>query len=221
MVVVDRGLDRPYRASPQPLVARAPVGSDGDLRYSETEVALAIVVLSGRIAVGKSTLARGLTSRYGGRVFRTNELIQQLTGSSDSRRDLQQLGKRLEIATGGRWVADALVREMSNVGISDLVVVDAVRRRTQLEPIRAEYGPIVRHVHLTADNDILAARYVERRTLRPGDADNYGQVFRDEIERQVDALASVADVVIDNSHEKPADVLRHVTLALGLGGPQK
>ena len=74
-----------------------------------------IILLSGPISSGKSTLAKGLADRYNMSVFKTSELLQEKV-RSDLRKDrkiLQAQGERLDRRTRGRWVLEEL-REWSN-----------------------------------------------------------------------------------------------------------
>jgi adenylosuccinate synthase len=64
-----------------------------------------IVVLSGSICVGKTTLTKGLTERYGARVIKTSELIdieaQHRFVILKSRSDFQAFGELLNVETTG------------------------------------------------------------------------------------------------------------------------
>lgn len=119
-----------------------------------------IVVLSGAVACGKTTLGKNLCERHNGHRFSTHELITDafpLDGSS-SRASLQLMGERLDKDTDGRWVADALGRRLSELPEDALVVVDSARIPNQIEGLRDAYGRRVVHIHLTAPRDELARR---------------------------------------------------------------
>jgi adenylosuccinate synthase len=164
-----------------------------------------IIVLSGRIASGKSTLARGLNRRMGARVFRTQDLLRARVGSAASREEMQREGGRLDAETGGGWVADALARELT-IDDAPLVVIDSARQESQIEGIRRAFGAAVTHVYLRAPDEELASRF-GRRVERPGEAETYDAASSDPIEAAVETLREVADVVIDTARCSEADVL--------------
>jgi adenylosuccinate synthase len=177
-----------------------------------------IIVLSGRVASGKTALATGLRDRYGAAVFRTQDLLRERLGPKHSdRRSLQRAGTRLDRKTSGRWVADALWRRFQDDDPGPLVVVDAVRRESQVDGLRTAFGPAVVHVHLTAPLDVIRSRF-EGRTDRPGEAASYDAVATDTTERQVESMSATADVVIDTARNTPDDVLARAAGRLGLFG---
>jgi len=93
---------------------------------------LRVVILSGPICAGKSTVVENLCKRYGARLVKTRDLIkQQLPRVKDERGALQRAGEKLDRADGGAWVKNALARfiEAANEGSTPrgLFVVDSVR----------------------------------------------------------------------------------------------
>ncbi len=176
-----------------------------------------VILLSGPIASGKTTLAQKLVEGYGYNLFKTRELITSLTGSEVARGQLQQAGERLDRRTKGRWVATALEREVSRLDEDATVIVDAVRIKLQIEAIRDAFGQRVVHVHLTAPFDILAKRYSARSGAMQ-ELKTYGSVRRNPTESQVEQLKDAADVVIDTQQNTPEDVFTRVASHLGLYG---
>jgi adenylosuccinate synthase len=76
-----------------------------------TDDTLRVVILSGPICAGKSTVVESLCKRYGARPVKTRDLIKhQLPGVKDERGALQRAGEKLDRADGGAWVKNALVR---------------------------------------------------------------------------------------------------------------
>src|ERR1039458_9920023 len=76
------------------------------------------VLLSGRVASGKSRLVQELTKRFPHEhvhVLKTKVLIQELARSRAAkalpaeRRAMQDFGDRLDRETSGKWVRDALI----------------------------------------------------------------------------------------------------------------
>ena len=167
------------------------------------------MVLSGPISSGKSTLADRLADHYGGTRFSTRQLLMtRLQGDVPDRDTLQRLGEELDQPTEGRWVADALAREVALLPDTEIVVVDSVRIIGQVEALRAAFtGSDVVHVHLTAPDAALEGRYESRRgTTEVRELATYADVRANATEAAVETLAVDADVVIDTLRCSPVDV---------------
>jgi adenylosuccinate synthase len=177
-----------------------------------------IVVLSGAVSSGKSTLADNLLKRYDVRPIHTKAiLIAELDGKPATRDQLQRLGDRLDRKTKGAWVADAVVREASDLPDEAVVLVDSVRRLDQIEALRAGFGRQVVHVHLTAPQSELEERYRERSERSDlKELGSYAEVRSNRTEARIEQLARVADVVIDTARCTPADVVVRAATHLGL-----
>jgi len=173
-----------------------------------------VLVISGAVSAGKTTLSRALHERYGARVVKTRELITTLRPDTPQTRvGLQLAGDGLDAETKGRWVADALFE----LNLSDdFVVVDAVRIVAQVEAIRVRFPSVrVQHVHLQAPDGVLLERYA-RRSLPSDEATSYEAVRSNATEASVNDLAAVSDVLIDTSRNRPEDVLVRTAARLGL-----
>lgn len=175
-----------------------------------------ILVLSGSIAVGKSTLTAGLMKRFDFFDVSSSMLMRQLLPSSSARtrEELQQCGEELDKATNGAWLAKALER-VSPVG-NMRTVVDCVRTADQIAHIRKQYGSCVVHVHLAAPTEKLEQRYLKR-APEPYSG-SYGVFAKNTTEAGVPSLAHIADVVVDTTNCAPDDVLVRVAGHLGLYG---
>lgn len=181
---------------------------------------LRIVVLSGPISSGKSSLAERLRDRYGAQVVKTRDLIKfQLPKVKNERAALQRAGEKLDRADGGAWVKNALVRfiEAASGGSTPngLFVVDSVRIAGQIAAVRQAYGAAVHHIHLTAADDELASRYGSRGS-KTIELASYPEVKRSPTERHVEKLATVADIVVATDRCTPDAVLVRATALLGL-----
>src|SRR5579864_5070819 len=134
-------------------------------------MAFQIVLLSGRVASGKTTLWQQLITNFPSEhihVLKTKDLIRELAAKKlgralpAERRTLQDFGDQLDRDTGGKWVLDALIsliNKYASTQASPIFVVDAVRILAQVKAIRKTYGYSVKHIHLTAPEHELAARY--------------------------------------------------------------
>ncbi|MGI8576278.1 MAG: adenylosuccinate synthetase [Egibacteraceae bacterium] len=179
---------------------------------------LLVVVVSGPVAGGKSSLARALAERFDGVRLSTRELLMPrlAPGEAPTREALQRIGADLDADTEGRWVADRLSRRIFDAPQS-LVVVDSARIGGQIEGLRRAFGREVRHVHITASRETCAARYEERRSrAEVQEAATYDEVVSDPTEAQVDSLGPMADIAVDTDRDGPEDVVVRVAAQLGL-----
>src|ERR1043166_6938331 len=99
-----------------------------------------VVVLSGPVASGKSTLTQSLADRFGFRSLKTRELIQTLRPEVPfERASLQEAGDSLDRETGGAWVSKAIEGVLAHEDKNVSIVVDSIRIKEQIDGIRAAY----------------------------------------------------------------------------------
>jgi len=92
-----------------------------------------IVLLSGRIGTGKSTLSSELERRFGTTTIKTNALIAKRAGNIVAeRRAMQHYGDKLDKSTKGTWLVEDLARELARLPEDAVVVVDSVRILRQI-----------------------------------------------------------------------------------------
>lgn len=182
-----------------------------------------IVLLSGGVSAGKTTLSSELQAQFGFSVLKTKEVICQLAAKKlrreiePTRRALQQFGQKLDRETSGKWVRDALTKSLRrNDGPRHRIVVDAVRILDQVRAIRQAYGFSVVHIHLSAPEEVLAERYNNRVTSGIRELSSYQAVRRNKTEEKVSELEAAADVVIDTARCRPEDVLVRAATHLDL-----
>lgn len=180
-----------------------------------------IVLLSGRVCTGKTTLSEQFAERFGALQFKTREVIASLARNIVPERGaMQRYGELLDRRTKGQWVCDALSRKLETLDDGAVIVVDAVRILNQIEAIRRAYGARVYHVHLDAVETVLAKRY-ERKQRQHGfkEFDSYSKLSgTSKTERDMDDLAESADVVIQTDRCTKEDVLVRTAAHLGLYG---
>lgn len=171
-----------------------------------------IILLSGHISSGKSTLADKLVGFYGGHLFKTNEILKKLDFKKHrlaERRNLQNLGQRLDNKSDGQWVQIKLldfINNLENINeLSEIIVVDSVRIEKQIDWIRKAFGNIVVHIHLTAEKSELSKRYLKRKN-KISELKRFDEVLKNRTEKNVAKLSSKADVVISTDRCTPEDV---------------
>lgn len=181
-----------------------------------------VVLLSGHVGAGKSTLADQLASKYSAVRISTRRLLeaearQRGVDLTKGRAALQAFGEQLDRETAGQWIGDAVSREITNVPEDALVVVDGVRRQSQIDSVREALSERVDHVHLQASDAELARRY-EGRGERSGleEFSDYAALRSNPTEAAVGDLALDADVTIDTDRCDEADVLVRCAARLGL-----
>src|SRR5437667_6029585 len=183
-----------------------------------------IVLISGNVSVGKTTLSDNLRMHYGATRVKTKEVLRDLALRKfkkelpSERKTLQQFGTQLDVDTGGEWVLNALKKHIieAKVGEEGLVVVDAVRILEQIKAIRKSYAFAVKHIHLEASPAALTKRYKVRGDTSLKELATYSAVERDPTERRVARLRESADFVVDTERCTPEDVLARVATYLGL-----
>lgn len=171
-----------------------------------------VVVLSGRVCAGKSTLAKQLQAKASATLVRSIDVISEQLRASDSNRKLTHgTGQLFDRQSGGRWLADSLNRRLMNGERFDLLVVDAVRIPEQVHFLR-QSGWAVTHVHLDASEDALIKRHAS--SIGEGATTTYAEFAKKWSERQVKDLAKLADVVIDTDRCNADDVFARVVARL-------
>jgi len=181
-------------------------------------MARVVVVLSGPVSAGKTTLAAQLHERFGAIHLKTSVLLEKLAEGRVplERGAMQRFGARLDTQTGGKWVAEDLVPRITNLPEHAVVVIDAVRIASQIEALRIGLPRQVVHVHLTAPADVLERRYTKRPKSRVKERATYAEVLTNPTERRVSKLKDDADIVIDTGKSTRKDVEVRAASYLGL-----
>ena len=183
-----------------------------------------IVLISGNVSVGKSTLSDGLRKQHDATIVKTKEVLRSLAVRKlrrelpSDRRALQEFGDQLDRQTRGKWVLSALNRHIAEakVGQEGVVAVDAVRILEQIKAIRRIYQTAVKHVHLEASSKVLAKRYGHRLNHSVKELSTYAEVGQNLTEFQVASLRESADFVVSTERCTPEDVLVQVATHLRL-----
>ena len=159
----------------------------------------AVVLLSGPVGAGKTTLAEALVAQRGfKRLFTRDAILRRRPATPRTRVDLQAAGEALDLDTGGKWVADELAKLVSMHSSAPGFVVDSVLILEQVEAVRRSSHGQVLHVHLTAPMHELEARYSRKRGGIV-EADSYSVLRRSATEANIDRLSGHADLAFDTS----------------------
>jgi adenylosuccinate synthase len=183
-----------------------------------------ILLISGAVASGKSTLSKGLVTRFGASLIKTKNLIlEHFPDARSDRRELQILGDKLDKRTSFMWVRDAVSSDIKNRGLTGpLVIIDAVRKSEQVDAVRRAYGPRVIHIHLDASNRTLEKRYVGRKGSVDHELSTYSSVRKGSTtEQKISQLEAIADAVIQTDRCSKEDVLVRVASHLELYGREQ
>jgi adenylosuccinate synthase len=177
-----------------------------------------IILLSGPVSSGKSTLGSLLADRYRVQLVKTRQIIRTTFPKVEEERGaLQKAGDRLDRDTKGAWVATAVSRLAAETEEDAVILVDSVRTADQITALREAFGHRVVHMHLTAPDDILERRYLGRRGPTK-EFTTYAALVRNRTEAGVGKLAETADVVIDTKLSSKSDVLVRAASHLGFFG---
>ena len=178
-----------------------------------------IVLISGPICSGKSSLIRLLETNHNARIIKTKDLIiSKKPRVKQERGALQKAGQSLDKQDGGKWVAEALQLEIDRTSTttpSGLFVIDSVRIKGQIDAIRTAYGAEVHHIHLTASEEELERRWNNRQ--RPeDDSVRYSDLKKNRTEKNIEKLADIADVIVKGDRCTEEAVLVRATALLNL-----
>jgi len=124
-----------------------------------------ILLLSGPIASGKSSVANELVASHGFSSVGTGRYLAGLcreNGAESTRLNLQNLGDDLDIETAFQWPISVASRAIEQNPKIDNWLLDSVRKPQQVTNFRGRFGAQVLHVHLYAPEDALKARYESR-----------------------------------------------------------
>jgi adenylosuccinate synthase len=171
-----------------------------------------IVLLSGEISCGKSSLSGNLESKFGFKVLRSKEALKIIAEEKnkrlkEGRQPLMKIGEQLDKDTGGSWLRDFYQKDVIE---NERVLIDAVRISGQIDAFRQSYGHRVVHIHLAASPDELRRRFLKRREVEDSEENLlklYAEFKADKTEKQVHTLEKRADLVINTERNRADDVL--------------
>lgn len=157
-----------------------------------------IIVLSGRMASGKTTLMLQLAAQAAFASFSTSSYLKSRFPGV-SREDAFRAGVKLDESTQGKWLAE-WARLIVAQNYHGRFAIDSARRVDQIDEMRRVFGEAILHIHLTAPDDVLKERFDAR-----AESSSSGPILAwadaQQFEYDDRPLAKIADVVIDTSQQ--------------------
>lgn len=155
------------------------------------------IVISGRHAAGKTSLATQLVNRGDATLTEVRALASEVWARSRRRTATAERAQLvLDSESDGRWLAEELNKRLMNDDALGLLVVDGATVVTHVAYLR-QSGWSVIHVHLDGSDGALKKRS-GRNAPRTSD------------ERESASMAKIADVVIDTDRCSAPDVFARV-----------
>lgn len=180
-----------------------------------------ILVLTGEICTGKSTLADKLENKFDFKHCKTKEGLnyfakKKLKGKNPDREFLQKYGEQLDTKDDGKWVIEYFQHLYQNdFEKNKFYVIDSARILKQIQHIRDAYSFSVFHIHLEASAESLKRRFFKRGEIRDLTSDEqqskYEKYKSDTTEQHVNDLKDEADLVIDTDKCNDEDVFIRVS----------
>lgn len=173
---------------------------------------LCILLISGPLAVGKTSIREALTAQHGYVAIQSSPYLKALAaqrGIAVERTNLQRLGDALDLETQYSWlVKDVTLPQIAAQPEQYLWVVDSVRKKEQVSLFRERFGSAITHVHFLCAESVLKKRYEAR--SRQEDAMPYEEAINHPNEVSSRSLSQIADRVVDLealTSEKAADLV--------------
>ncbi|WP_433587995.1 AAA family ATPase [Pseudomonas koreensis] len=173
---------------------------------------LTILLISGPLAVGKTSVRENLTAQHGYVAIQSSSYLKELAAMKEialERANLQMLGDWLDMESQFSWVVSRVaLPQIHAVPEQTLWVFDAVRKPEQVVLFRNQFGESIRHVHFTCSEPILKQRYQSR--ARVDDAVSYEDAINHPNELSSRSLDRIADRVVnleEHSAEAAAKLL--------------
>lgn len=153
-----------------------------------------LILLSGAIGSGKSTIARLLAQHLDAQLIEVRTALAKTTETSASDRgSLQIRGAELEARTQGRWLADYIASHTER----EIIVVDAVRTVRQVAAIQSRFEEVF-IAFLDASIRTRRARFEAGRRVDPVKlSSSFDEAMSHPTEVGVAAVKPIADLVLD------------------------
>ncbi|TAI47631.1 adenylosuccinate synthetase [Flagellimonas allohymeniacidonis] len=164
-----------------------------------------VIVLSGEIASGKSSICEGLQNSFDFKVLGTKGALQEIAKKQNNgklpeeRGFLQAFGEKLDKETNGKWVLDYFQTEINN---NNRILIDSARIISQVSFFREAYGDSVYHIYLDASEASRREWFINRKKKEDNFSSveeakqKFEQYSQDATEKQVKSLKPKCDLVV-------------------------
>lgn len=166
----------------------------------------AIIVFSGPICAGKSSLAKVAAPALGARIVSARQVLLARGGETRTRRALQDFGAQVESDTSGMWLADSITRMSCHDDV--ILIVDAARTWHQLTGLRSIFNDVF-HCHITASPLVREERFAEREDDGFENV-SFTEASRDAIEHRIDDLRAGCDLSLDSTVSNVEALMLHL-----------
>jgi len=177
-----------------------------------------VVLISGKIRNGKSSLARQLADEFNYIIVRTSQVVQDRANEQSpkpTRSALQEMGDRLDQETNFCWIYNEVCRVCSTSDEDVPIVVDSIRNTKQLDCFRKQKNLNIVHVHLYAPDAERQSRF-EAGQKAGGRTEVYASAEAIKNPDDIDYFERDADVRINTSRSDSQDTFIRVAARLGL-----
>lgn len=157
------------------------------------------MIMSGRIASGKTSLAERLSNRRGIRRISFGSAVRHMLPASPdpTRGQLQDCGQRIIDAYGPRWLLRRALKLYGiPLGYGARVIFDGVRHVSMVIEIR-RISRVSSVLFVDAKPDVRLARYMSR--SRGGDTEAFRKADGHRVEAELGRVKNDADFLIENS----------------------
>jgi len=176
-------------------------GSENKSRVRST-----IILLSGPIASGKSTIARELMLTHGYRSISSGNYLRETLGARGrpiTREELQNFGDQLDQETNYEWLTENISRKAIEDHTQKKWILDSVRKVEQISSHRKLLETSIIHVHLIAPAEELKSRYDSRNKSSELE---YKKAKSHSNEKNTENLITVADLIFDTSESSTTEI---------------
>jgi adenylosuccinate synthase len=184
-----------------------------------------LVILSGNLCTGKSTLSNKFAQNDSFQILKSREVLKKIAPEDyvskfqTVREGLINYALELDKHTNGSWIADNLHHEIFEKG---KVILDCIRLISQLEALKRKFNDLVNiyHIHLKCSDNILSQRFSDRDENKRNNIEisetDFSEAKEHIIELQSSELESYANLVIETDNISKDDVYNKVVLYLKL-----
>ncbi|MGY3306896.1 adenylate kinase family enzyme [Pseudomonas sp. PvR086] len=166
-----------------------------------------LLLLSGPIASGKTSVSASLQERYGFVPISSGSFLRAKLAAQNEpidRRNLQELGDSLDRVTDFSWLIESVASPAIEARPdAHNWLLDAVRKPQQVVLFKLRFGNVVKHVHIVAPEFVLEQRYAARGLSH---LEDYQASVLHPNEQTARLLAGFADKILDTEEYTPVEI---------------